>query len=337
VDDSTSPPLARRPPVTVAASSSSTPDGSIPGGSEAKPLPGELPSGSGGPRSAPKRRWRSPRVAWPPWTAPAALVSGIVVAAVGSLVVDIPAVVFGVTISTRHVPGGVEIADTAVQDSGFVLVALFFAHLGRRRVEAWQFGLRPTPFWRAVRLIALTLVGFLIFSVLWGAALNTGKEKLLEQLGAGQNSALLILSAGLTCVVAPICEEFFFRGYIFSALRNWRGTWPAAVVTGLLFGGVHAGSAPAVDLMPLAVLGFGLCLLYRYTGSLYPCIVVHSLNNSIAFGGLENWSLQGVIALMVIALALIGLIKLALVRVGVITPEPVGAEADAFRPVGVRG
>ena len=46
--------------------------------------------------------------------------------------------------------------------------------------------------------------------------------------------------------------------------------WPAAIITGLVFGGVHAGSAPVVDLVPLAGLGFGLCLLYRYTGSLYP-------------------------------------------------------------------
>ena len=93
-------------------------------------------------------------------------------------------------------------------------------------------------------------------------------------------------------MVAPICEEFLFRGYIFTALRNWRGTLPAAVITGLLFGGVHAGSAPALDLVPLAGLGFGLCLLYRYTGSLYPCIAAHSLNNSLAFASLEGWGWQ---------------------------------------------
>ncbi len=79
--------------------------------------------------------------------------------------------------------------------------------------------------------------------------------------------------------MAPICEEFLFRGYIFTALRNWRGTLPAAIITGLVFGGVHVGSAPALDLVPLAALGFGLCLLYRYTGSLYPCMIAHSLNN----------------------------------------------------------
>jgi membrane protease YdiL (CAAX protease family) len=334
VDDFASRPLVPSSAASGPASPSPTPDGSVPNGSQANTPPAD-PAEAGRSSSPPKGRWRSPRVAWPAWTAPAALVSGVVLAAVGSLLVDIPAVIFGVKISTAHVPGGVEIADTAVQDFGFVLVALFFAHLGGRRVEAWQFGLRPTPLWRAVRLIALTLVGFLIFSVLWGVAFNTGKEKLLEQLGAGESTALLLLSAGLTCVVAPFCEEFLFRGYIFTALRNWRGVWPAAVITGLLFGGVHAGSAPAVDLIPLAGLGFALCLLYRYTGSLYPCIVVHSLNNSIAFGGLENWSWAGVIALVACALALIGLVALVLMRTGVISPEPAGAEAEPLRPVGV--
>jgi membrane protease YdiL (CAAX protease family) len=280
---------------------------------------------------------RSPKVAWPPWTAPVALLAGIVLAAVGSVLVDVPALVVGVKINTAHVPGGLEIADTAVQDGAFVLAAIFFAHLGGRKVAAWQFGLRPTPLWRAVRLTALTLFGFLVFSVLWGAALNSGKEKLLEQLGVGQSTALLLLSAGLTCVLAPMCEEFLFRGYIFTALRNWRGVWPAAVITGVLFGAVHAGSAPAADLVPLAGLGFGLCLLYRYTGSLYPCIAVHSLNNSIAFGGLEDWSLLAVVALMVCALALIALLVRALMRAGVISPEPTGAGADPLRVVGAGG
>ncbi len=86
-----------------------------------------------------------------------------------------------------------------------------------------------------------------------------------------------------------MCEEFLFRGYMFTALRNWRGTWPAAVITGLIFGVVHVGSAPALDLVPLAGLGFGLCLLYRYSGSLYPCFAAHSLNNCIAFASLEGW------------------------------------------------
>jgi CAAX protease family protein len=261
---------------------------------------------------------------WPWWTAPAALVGGLLLAAVAALVVDIPAALFGVNITASHLPSGLELADTVVQDLAFVATAVFFAHLGGRSVSAWQLGLRPPRLsWRACALLVLALlVAFLIFNVLWSELLEVNtKEKLLEQLGADESTALLLLSAALTCVLAPICEEILFRGFIYKALCSWRGPWPAAILTGLAFGGVHAGSAPAVDLVPLAALGFGLCLLYRRTGSLYPCIAAHSLNNSLAFGLLENWGWQ-VPVLMLAALALIALAALALRRAGVITPPP---------------
>ncbi len=212
-----------------------------------------------------------------------------------------------------------------MQDLVFVLTAVLFARMGGRTVRAWQFGLRP-PRLRRLWVVLLPLglfLAFLIFSAIWAAILNeTGKEKILEQLGANEGAALLLLSAGLTCVVAPICEEFLFRGFIFTALRNWQGMWPAAIITGLLFGGVHAGSAPAVDLVPLAFLGFGLCLLYRITGSLYPCIAAHSLNNSIAYGSLESWTFVQVIALIAGSLLLIGALVLAGKRAGLITAPP---------------
>jgi membrane protease YdiL (CAAX protease family) len=255
-------------------------------------------------------------VPWPPWTAPAALVSGLVVAVVGGLLVDIPALALGVNVTAHHIPDGLQIADTVVQDVGFVLVAIFFAQLGGRAVKAWQFGLRPTPFWRAVGTTAAIGIGFLLCLAVWNALVRPPTEKVLEQIGTG------VFSAALTCVVAPICEEFLFRGFIFTALRNWRGTWPAAVITALLFGAVHVGSAPALDLVPLAGLGFALCLLYRRTGSLYPCIVVHSVNNSVAFGTLAKWSWEWQIpALALSSLAVIGTLALALTRVGVIAAE----------------
>jgi len=272
---------------------------------------------------------RSPTTDWPPWAAPLALVGGVVAATLGGLIVDLPALAFGVNITGSHVPGGITIADTVVQDVAFVLAAVFFAQLGGRAVGAWQFGLRPPGRgWKtATGRIALLLIAFVVFSVIWGSALHAEKEKVLEQLGTGESTALLLLSAALTCVIAPVCEEFLFRGFIFTALRNWCGTWPAALITGLIFGGVHVGSAPVVDLVPLAGLGFGLCLLYRYTGSLYPCMVAHSLNNSLAFGSLEGWGWQ-IPLLAIVSLAAIGLLALAFMRLGLITPEPASVVAE---------
>jgi membrane protease YdiL (CAAX protease family) len=281
---------------------------------------------------------RLPPADWPWWTAPAALLAGLLLAALGGLAVDIPAAVIGVSITSSNLPGGLEIADTVVQDAMFVLAAVLLAKVGGRAVRAWQFGLqRPGIGWLSPRtgwlwalgMILVVLFTFFVFSLAWAEILNVNsKEKLLEQLGANEGTALLLLSAGLTCVVAPICEEFLFRGFIFRALYNWRGMWPAAAITGLIFGAIHAGSAPVVDLIPLAGLGFGLCVLYRYTGSLYPCIAAHSLNNSLAFGDLEKWGWQ-IPVLAVCALGVIALLVLALRRVGVITPPPLDPSGSA--------
>jgi uncharacterized protein len=266
-------------------------------------------------------RRRSPDTLWRPWMAPVALLAGLVVAAVGGLVVDVPLVVFGVKITSSHTPPGVSILDTVVQDVAFVVVAVYCARVGGRVVRSWQFGLRaPGVSWASAGgLIVLLLIVFIVLSAIWSEAVNPSKEKLLEQLGSNEGTLLLVLSAGLTCVVAPICEEFLFRGYIFTALRNWHGTLPAALLTGIVFGGVHAGSAPALDLVPLAGLGFGLCLLYRYTGSLYTSIAAHSLNNSLAFSSLEDWGWQ-IPVLIVGALLAIAALAWAFKRIGLIEP-----------------
>jgi uncharacterized protein len=291
---------------------------------EAPPsTPPPLAQGGAPPPGAPARSRgpSSPLPDWSPWLAPLALVAGLVLAAVGALIVDIPALLFGVDVDASHLPPGLVITDTAVQDAAFVAVTIFCAQIGGRAVSAAMFGLRPTRLWRAVRLIVATLAGFLLFSLIWTAIFHTREEKLLEQLGANESTLLLLLSAGLTCVVAPIGEEFLFRGFIFTALRNWRGVWPAAAITGVLFGGVHAGSAPALDLVPLAVLGFGLCLLYRATGSLYPCVAAHCVNNSLAFGSLEGWTWQ-IPILMTVALLVLTALALGLTRAGVASRVP---------------
>jgi CAAX protease family protein len=266
---------------------------------------------------------RSPDMGWPAWTGPLALLGGIVLAAVAGLLVDIPvAVIFGVSITSEHIPPGLSIADTVVQDIGFVLVAVYFARLGGRVVRSWQFGLRrPGAGWpSATGKLVLLLVAFVAASAIWSAIFHPEEEKLLKSLGSSEGASLLVLSAALTCVVAPICEEFLFRGYVFTALRSWRGTLPAALITGLLFGGVHVGSAPVLDLVPLAALGFGLCLLYRYTGSLYPCVIAHSLNNTIAFAGLEKWDVGQTLALLSSALLTIGALVWVCKRIGLIAP-----------------
>jgi uncharacterized protein len=260
---------------------------------------------------------------WPPWTAPVALIGGLVLAAVAGLVVDLPALALGVKLTSSHTPAGLTLADTFVQDLAFVAAAVYCAALGGRAVHSWQFGLiAPARGWRsAAGAILVLLAVFALVSVMWSVITSPGREKVLDTLGSS------VVSAAVICIVAPMCEEMLFRGYIFPALRNWRGTLGAAAITAVLFGGVHAGSAPVLDLVPLAFLGFGLCLLYTRTGSLFPCMAAHSLNNSVAFASLAGYTALEGSVLAVGALAGIVLVVAICRRVGLI-----GAQAPAPGP-----
>jgi membrane protease YdiL (CAAX protease family) len=274
------------------------------------------PLGSPGPPAGP------PANDWPVWSGFVVLLAALVLAAVGGLIVDIPALVVGVKISSEHSPPGITLADTVVQDVAFVLTAVMFAQFGGRTVRSWQFGLRPTPLRRAAGLAVATIAIFLTFGAVWVSLLKVSEDKkLLEQLGTNETTVLLVFGALLTTVIAPICEEVLFRGYIFAALSKWRGWLPGAAITGALFGAVHVGSAPALDLVPLGVLGFMLCVLYRRTGSLYPCIAVHSFNNSLAFAELEKWGWQ-LPVLIVAAFATIGALVAIFRWLGVISEPP---------------
>src|SRR5665213_3126314 len=145
-------------------------------------------------------RSRSPTSTWRAWTAPLALLGGLVLAAVGQLLVDLPASALGVRITGSHTPPGLVLADTIVQDLGFVLAAIYFARLGGRAVRSWQFGLRRSGLgWKsACARILLLIVAFIALSEIWSLLFNPGEDKLLEKLGSNEGAALLLLSALLT-------------------------------------------------------------------------------------------------------------------------------------------
>jgi membrane protease YdiL (CAAX protease family) len=227
---------------------------------------------------------------WSPWSAPLALIIGFVAAVVGAVVVGVIGSIAGA--SVNHPPPSVQIVDTVIQDGALVGAVIFVAR-SFGSIRPADFGLVLTRFWPAIWRMIAAGGAFLGFLLLWSAALNLhNKEKLLDQLGANKSTVAAAAVALLVCVIAPFSEEFVFRGYFFEALRNWRGPWVAAALTGIVFGSIHAGSAPAGYLVPLAFFGFVLSVLRWRTGSLWPGIALHSINNSVALGAGLGWGWQ---------------------------------------------
>ena len=259
---------------------------------------------------------------WKPWMAWAALVAAFGGALVGALIIGVIGSAAGSSFADPS--PAVSISATIVQDLSFIGAALLFANISARpRPE--QFGLRPTRFWPAVGWMAVAFAAFYVFTLIWVAILGVSPDdtKLPDELGVKDSTYALLAVAFLVAVVAPMAEEFFFRGFFYGALRNWKGPWPAAVLTGMVFGAIHLGSAEAAFLLPLGFFGFSLCLLRERTGSLYPGIALHCVNNSLAFGVSQHWGWE-IPVLCMCALGLIALVALTVRARWTPAPAPTG-------------
>jgi membrane protease YdiL (CAAX protease family) len=242
---------------------------------------------------------------WPPWSAPVALLAGFAAALIGAIAIGAVAAATGA--SLKHLPAWADIAATVIQDLALIGSAVLFARMSTRP-RPRDFGLRATRLWPAVGLVLGAWASFFATNVVLIAATgarNRDARDVIEQLGGHRSVAALVAICVVVTVVAPLAEEVFFRGYFFTALRNWRGVWPAAAITGVTFGAIHVfnyldrfDTFAAVALVGLAVFGFMLCIVYWRTGSLYPCFVAHALNNSLAFGVSEHWRWWQVLLLM---------------------------------------
>jgi CAAX protease family protein len=272
------------------------------------------------------------RAPWRLWMAPAAVVMGFGLGLVGTIVVGVVASAAGSSLS-KPTPA-VSLLEDLAFDLSFVAAALYFASIGGRPRPV-VFGYRRIRWRVGVGAVVLAGISYYVVTAVYASLVKLhGTDKLPSELGVSKSTAALIGAAIFVCVIAPICEEFFFRGFIFGALRNWKirvagrdlGTVAAALVTGILFGLAHTGSASSQYLVPLGFLGFVLCLVRWWTRSLYPCMALHSLNNSLALGYNQlHWSAPAILGLIVAALAVVGAITLPL------APRPARTQAVARR------
>ena len=228
--------------------------------------------------------------AWPLWAPFAALLLALFGAIIGATFIALGVRLAGVDFAEGSEPPGVRIGGSFVQDFALIASALVIARY-TARPAAWQFGLRRVPWRKALGQLVVVWVGFYAFSAVWAAALGIRENSgLPDELGTDRSDLALAVVTVFACVVAPIAEEFFFRGFCYGALRRTLGVWGGAALTGAIFGAIHAGGTDSEFLVPLAVFGFGLCLLYQWSGSLLPCFVLHSLNNCLAVGVSQGWS-----------------------------------------------
>lgn len=242
-------------------------------------------------------------VRWPPWPwwyGPAAMGIGFIATLFLVALIALVAAAAG----AENVEGSKGFLQGATLMQEIIFVACAVALAARTlRPRAWHFGFVRARLWPTIGWAALGFLAYWMVSIAYGALVAPDSEQdTLEDLGTEDGTVWLVGAALLVVTCAPIAEEVFFRGFFYRALRSRLAIVPAAIVDGVVFGGIHIGSTPAEILPVLMILGAVFCLVYEKTGTLFSVIGLHALNNMLAFGvTTEEWGIAGAVGALTLA------------------------------------
>ncbi len=164
----------------------------------------------------------------------------------------------------------------------FILYPLLAAYLGRVDIVS-GFSLTRVP-WAVLAggaLLGLSLWPFVIKLL---AYLHGDTPP--PDLGRFEELLKLMRDAGLAMTIplglAAVSEEFFFRGYLFTALSRANKPLTTIVLTAGIFGLMHClaqGDLGKEQLLPATLLGIILGTVRWYSGSVLPGMALHLVHN----------------------------------------------------------
>jgi membrane protease YdiL (CAAX protease family) len=214
---------------------------------------------------------------------------------VAAFIIELFIAVFGHGISLQG-----SLNDSAPAQFFYILLAeggavwLVLKVIKKRNISLAQIGLGRKP---KAKDIIKGLLGFAAFfllliainallSVFFPSINSENQDVGFDKLNSSLDQVLALIAL---VIFPPLGEETLVRGYLFSGLKASMRFLPAMLITSLLFGLAHLqlGSGAAVLWaagVDTFVLSIVLVYLRQSTGALYAGMLVHALNNLIAFG-----------------------------------------------------
>ena len=173
------------------------------------------------------------------------------------------------------------LSSVALGAAGTLVCFLLPALAGLYLIDGDQSAMLPMRSLSAQHRLFLSLTGALLvcpMSLLAdfpGAALRLMGFALPERAAGALDASLFLPCLLASGVLAPICEELFFRGYLMGVFTRY-GRGRAIVSSALLFSLAHG-----VDMafLPRALIGALLGTMTMRTGSLFAAMLVHGCYN----------------------------------------------------------
>ncbi len=163
----------------------------------------------------------------------------------------------------------------------FILPRLILRRRRGSNAISWR---RPTPndvAWAVgavlTIVVVLTVYG-LIVQAIGVEALEP--ESTISDPRLFEHTSVIVALGFLVIICAPIYEEAFARGFVLGGLRPHWGAIPAVAISASIFSALHADLG---SLIPFAVAGVALGIVYMRTGSLTAASMAHMGFNVIGF------------------------------------------------------
>ncbi|HVC80330.1 MAG TPA: CPBP family intramembrane glutamic endopeptidase [Chloroflexota bacterium] len=227
---------------------------------------------------------RRPPVPWKARDAFAILAAGLAFL-LASLIVTLG--LFELQSADAHDTNTKDLISTIVQLAFFLLLLwlMWMLIVKRYRCDWRMLGLRAAG-WQWVAAVPL-IFAFLLFAdvvmfhgmvAIFGPAAHWPTVLTSTTIDSAQQPGLDVLSIGTGVILTPLAEELLFRGVLYQGLRRTMPMGAAALVSALVFAGMHF---TLVLFIPFTVMGLVLAWLYERSGSLFPGMLVHACNNGI--------------------------------------------------------
>lgn len=223
-------------------------------------------------------RFDAPRAQrFPTWGDMLAVIGIYLLATVGtSIVVAIIAAISGGTenFAEKMSSGPMSALSYALSMGLTIVGVLIYRKLRRGTGRMFHFSLRGfNPMLILWGFVMVLLTGVVIEPVL--ELFPDAFLKMIDKMGMHGGWSILML-----VVLAPVMEEVLFRGILLESVRSKHSAGRAIVVSALMFGVIHFIPQQVVNAF---VIGLILGYIYVRTESLWPVIVIHALNNAMAY------------------------------------------------------
>lgn len=138
--------------------------------------------------------------------------------------------------------------------------------------------------------VVLYFINSFVADAFYGIITLFGYESLSSSTPISLNYTTLFKELVLSCVLPGICEEFLHRGILLHANKKHHNTHACLIVSSILFGLTHLNIR---QFFYAAILGYLMGYVSLVADSIFPCIIIHFMNNFLSnyfvYGTYLDW------------------------------------------------